>query len=148
MPTTKSEHSEHCKARLQWGDGECECGANDIDRADILVAIGRLLGPGAYRLQPFKPFWARWGAPRSTPDAELTSEVNLVLRSLSRAQVDTLRRYLGSRPGRYQTTTELRCYAWRVYDGENCIAVAWIDPHTLLPTIQPTWSTPAKKEGR
>jgi hypothetical protein len=26
-------HTEHCKARLKWGDGECECGAGDAETA-------------------------------------------------------------------------------------------------------------------
>lgn len=37
------EHTEHCKKRMKWGDGECECGAKDSESRsnDLLDADKR-----------------------------------------------------------------------------------------------------------
>ncbi len=52
-------HTAHCKARLKWGDGECECGADELatawreyERALYLMWEPRIaqLAPGSLRL--------------------------------------------------------------------------------------------------
>ena len=33
------EHTEHCKKRMKWGDGECECGAGE-SASDFNALLG------------------------------------------------------------------------------------------------------------
>lgn len=47
-------HTPHCQARLKHGDGECECGADELTTAwrAYEAALYNLWGPGLPRLAP------------------------------------------------------------------------------------------------
>lgn len=47
-------HTQHCQARLKHGDGECECGADELATAwhAYETALYRLWEPHAHRLAP------------------------------------------------------------------------------------------------